>query len=284
MKQPKPTTALCLVGLLLVLCVSYLEAGGRHRHRSHRKSHRDTGVHIEIYHPKGLMVWYPQRRGMISFGIEIFLNQKHQIDDEAVCDICLNTTEVTYGKFILRSDDAIIRGGDHLMYNAIKQKVNGTAYTMRSNEFYVADSRIISQKTSSRPTPSGDQQNTVASLEEEINVLENVVYNVFQHCNNVTRTSKNLYLNFRPAETRLDSKALYAYTLNVLQEMLPKINWETVLINTFYYEDGVAFEVKTLIDKLKVLQMSRNFTQFTVSDLDDLEGTPEDNEIELYEE
>lgn len=273
----------CLVGLLLALCLTSVVEG----RKSHRKSKRDTGVHIEIYYPKGLMVWYPQRPGMVGFGIEIFLNQRHMIDDEAVCDICLNTTEVSYGKFILKSDDAIVRGGDHLMYNAIKQKVNGSAYVMRSNEFYVAESRILPQQaqcsSKSRP-PSGSSTERIATLEEEVNALETIVYDVFQHCNNITQISKNLYLNFRPAgETRLDSKQLFTYTKNVLAEMLPKINWDTVLINAFYYEDGVAFEVKTLIDKLKVMQMSKNFTQFTVNDLDDMETSTEgNNEIDDY--
>lgn len=275
---------LILVSLLLVgLCLSSVEGG---RRKLHRKSKRDTGVHIEIYYPKGLMVWYPQRKGMVGFGIEIFLNQRHLIDDEAVCDICLNTTELTYGKYVLRSDDAIVRGGDHLMYNAIKQKVNGSAYIMRSNEFYVAESRILPQQAQcpSRSRPEvGSSAERIASLEDEVNALETIVYDVFQHCNNITQISKNLYLNFRPAQTiRLDSKQLFDYTRNVLKEMLPKVDWDTVLINAFYYEDGVAFEVKTLIDKLKVLQMAKNFTQFTVNDFDDMETTTEGNEIEDY--
>lgn len=273
---------LCLVGLLLVgLCLTSVEGGHR---KSSRKNKRDTGVHIEIYYPKGLMVWYPQRSGMVGFGIEIFLNQRHLIDDEAVCDICLNTTELTYGKFLLRSDDAVVRGGDHLMYNAFKQKVNGSAYIMRSNEFYVAESRILPQQAecTSRPRPaSGSSAEKIATLEDEVNALETIVYDVFQHCNNITQISKNLYLNFRPAQTiHLNSKQLFEYTRDVLIEMLPKVDWETVLINAYYYEDGIAFEVKTLIDKLKVLQMAKNFTQFTVNDLDDMESTTEGNEIE----
>lgn len=74
---------------------------------------------------------------MLGFGIEIFLNQKYSLD-EPKCDICLNTTEVTYGKFMIRSDNAIIRAGDHLKYRVIKQMVNGSVHAMKSNEFYVA--------------------------------------------------------------------------------------------------------------------------------------------------
>ncbi|XP_058814221.1 uncharacterized protein LOC131678241 [Topomyia yanbarensis] len=284
MRLPQATAdTLCLVGLLLALCVGSLEAG---RHRKW-KSKRSSDVHIEIYHPKGLIVWYPQKPGVVKFGIEIFLNKQLMMAEEPVnCDICQNTTEVSYGKFIIENDDAIIRGGDHLMYNAIKQKANGSAYITRSNEFYVSESRIISRqkKECSLKGRSSLEKSKQSLLEEEIYVLQGVVHDIFLHCNNVTRSSKNLYLNFRPADTRLDSKGLYNYTLNVLKEMLPQVDWETVLIHTFYYDDGIAFEVKTLIDKLKVLQMSKNFNQFTVSDMDDLDGSSNpDNEIELYD-
>lgn len=137
-------------------------------------------------------------------------------------------------------------------------------------------------------TRSSNDQSNIAMLEDDITLLENIVYDAFQHCNNVTQTSKNLYLNFRPVETRLNSKALFDYTLDVLKEMLPKINWDTVLVNAFYYEDGVGFEVKTLIDKLKALQMSKSLSQHTVTDLDDLDQFMEDdssesNDISLHE-
>lgn len=281
----KSLAILCVSLLLLALCLPSSE-GKRHRYRGNRRSKCKTGVQIEIYNPKGLMVWYPKRPNMSEFRIEIFLNQKDSTDDEAVCDVCLNTTEVSYGKFIIRSDDAIIRGGDHLMYNAFKINANGSVYAIESNEFHVAESRIISRQAgcSSRSRSSiasvADDKKKIAMLEDELNVLENIVYGVIEHCNNVTQISKNLYLNFRPVDTRLDSRDLFNYTSSVLKEMLPKVDWDTVLIYATYYEDGVAFEVKTLIDKLKVLQMAKDLTNYTVSDLDELDGTlDEDNEI-----
>ncbi|XP_058451916.1 uncharacterized protein LOC131430739 [Malaya genurostris] len=284
MRLPQATGSLCLVGLLLALCVVSLEAG---RHRK-QKSKRHLDVHIEIYHPKGLIIWHPQQAGMVGFGIEIFLNKQLMLLEEPVtCDICQNTTEAAYGKFIIENDDAIIRGGDHLRYNAIALGDNGAAYIMKRNEFYVSESRILKrqkQECSPKTQAASDLQQYPSTMEEEIEILRNVVNDIFQHCNNVTRSSKNLFLNFRPADTRLDSKGLYNYTLNVLKEMLPKVNWDTELIHAFYYDDGIAFEVKTLIDKLKVLQLSKDFVQFTISDLDDLEGSSStNNEIESFE-
>ncbi|XP_065085830.1 uncharacterized protein LOC135707844 [Ochlerotatus camptorhynchus] len=278
----KSTVSLCLAILLLVLSATTLEA-----RRKNRK--RDQNVHIEIYYPKGLMVWYPKQRGMVGFGVEIFLNQKYEDSEEPKCDICLNTTDVSYGKFMIHNDNAIIRAGDHLMYRAIKQKINGSAYVAKSNEFYVAESRILPQlEECSSPMPttrSSNDQSNIAMLQDDVTLLENIVYDAFQHCNNVTQTSKNLYLNFRPVETRLNSKALFDYTLDMLKEMLPKIDWDTVLVNAFYYEDGVGFEVKTLIDKLKALQMSKNLGEHTVTDLDDLDQFVDDesNEISFHD-
>lgn len=279
----KSTVSLCLTILLLVL----LSATTLEARRKNRK--RDQNVHIEIYYPKGLTVWYPKQRGMVSFGIEIFLNQKYEDSEMHKCDICLNTTDVSYGKFMIHNDNAIVRAGDHLMYRAIKQKINGSAYVTRSNEFYVAETRILPQLegcSSSVPTArSSNDRSNIAMLEDEINLLENIVYDAFQHCNNITQTSKNLYLNFSPLETRLDSKALFDNTLDVLKEMLPKIDWDTALVNAFYYEGGVGFEVKSLIDKLKALQMSKSLSHYTVTDLDDLDQFVDDesNDISFHD-
>lgn len=268
---------LCLAGLLLALCVE----AGRYR-SSHRKSKRDTGVHIEIYYPKGVMIWYPQRPGMKGFGIEVYLNQKDKIDDEAVCDICLNTTELTYGKYILKNDDVIIRGGDHLLYEAIKIKTNGSAYVMKSDEFYVAESRIRLLKSDC--SGSSNKKSTVASLQEENDLLQNVISDLFQHCNNVTQASRNLFLNYSPISTEFSSQELQDMAKIVLQSLLPAIDWEDTLIRTFYFEQGVGLEVKTLVDKLKILQLSKRFTEFHIGDLDDMEVSGEaNNEIDFEE-
>lgn len=278
----KSSVSLCLTIVMFALSATTLEA----RHKSRR---RDQNVNIEIYYPKGLLVWYPKQRGMVGFGIEIYLNQKYEDAVVPKCDICLNTTDVSYGKFMIHHDNAIIRAGDHLMYRVIKQKSNGQAYVAKSNEFYVAESRILPQLggcSSDMPTTkSSNDQSNIAMLEDEVTLLKSIVYNAFQHCNNVTQTSKNLYLNVRPMETRLDSKTLFNHTLDVLKEMLPRIDWDTALVHAFYYEDGIGFEVKTLIDKLKALQMSKNLSESTVTDLDDLDQFVEDetNEISYHD-
>ncbi|XP_053695762.1 uncharacterized protein LOC128743243 [Sabethes cyaneus] len=276
MKLPDSTVNLFLISLLLILCVDFSQAG---RH-SKRKSRRYNDVHIEIYHPKGLMVWYPAKPGVVLFGIEINLNSESLTS----CDVCLNTTENSYGKFILRDDDAIVRGGDHLEYKVIKQKTNGEAYVSKRDEFFVSESRIIPQPVGCpRSSEPNKPDNNITMLQQKVTVLERVVSDVFQHCNNITRSSKNLYLNLRPMDTRLDTKGLFNYTLSMLKDMMPSVDWDTVLIHAFFYDNGIAFEVKTFVDKLIVLEISKDFTQILISDLDDLDGATTDNEIELYD-
>ncbi|XP_055545111.1 uncharacterized protein LOC129730093 [Wyeomyia smithii] len=256
------TPIFCLLVLLLIECVDFSNAGrGRYRKRH-------SGVQIEIYHPKGVTVWYPKKQHVVMFGIEIYLNSPSMKS----CDICLNTTDSYYGKFILRDDNAIIRGSDQLRYKAIMQKIDGT-YFNEIGDFHVAESRIISRQTEcSRDNQATTPNSDVTKLQQKITVLQNVVSDLFQHCNNITQSSKRLYLNNHPMETELDSEGLHNYTLNELKKLLPSLDWDTLLIHTEYYGDGIAFEVKTFVEKLMVLQMSKASEQFTISDLDELDG------------
>lgn len=277
----KTTAKLCLVILLLMITTLEARHHRDHHHKHHRK--RDQHVHIEIYYPKGMLVWYPKQQEMAGFGIEIFLNQKHSVDTPK-CDICLNTTESTYGKFMIRNDNAIIRAGDHLKYRVIKHMVNGSIHAMKSNEFYVADYRLLPQLdgcSSSLSTSGTTKDPTSPGLKAEINLLESIIYDIFQHCNNVTQPSKNLFLHSHPEKPLLDSKALYNRTLQMLKKNIPSIDWDKKLMHAFYYENGVGFEVKTMIDKLKVLYLSKNMIQpnpYVISDLDELGNADHENE------
>lgn len=235
------------------------------------KKRNNFHKHIEIYKPKGLTVWYPKSPGLVEVGVEVFLNRGHKYSNH--CDICLNTTASAYGKFVMQDDDAVIRAGDNLQYRFSFRYSDGRT-PKRNDFFYVAESKIFHKHLQCPSTTStsttGVQLPRAAVLQEDIDLLEEIAKDVFEHCNNVTEISKNLYLDSRPAPN-LDPKKLYEFTLNELQTMLPKINWNKVLVHTFYYNDGVGFEVMTHIDKQKVLKLSRNFNRTAISDFDDLE-------------
>lgn len=272
----KLTTILLIVTLMAFLSVTDLEA-----RRKYRKKYWYNNVHenFEIYHPKGLTVWYPKLRGMVRFGVQVFLNQRHRSDSQN-CDICFNTSQAQYGKFIIRDENAFIRPGDTLQYTFQFYMSNGTIFEMKS-EFYVSANRVLQRQyndstlqrdsvTTVSPI-TGTDESKIAMYEENITMLESIVSDVFYHCNNVIETTKNLYLNVKPTTaTGLDSKQLYESTLNVLQKVLPKINWKSVMVNAFYYNDGLGFEVTTLIDKLKILHLSKTIADSPISDMDNI--------------
>lgn len=275
----KLTTILFTVTIMVLLSVPNLEA-----RRKHRRKYGNNNLHenFEIYHPQGITVWYPKLQEMIGFGVQVFLNQRYRSMPHN-CDICLNTTEAQYGKFIVQDDNAVIRPGDNLQYTFQFHMSNGTIFERKSG-FYVSANRVIHQKQRYTATTFGPMteidQSKIAMYEEDINILENIVYDVFQHCNNVTDISKNLYLNIRPTASGLDSKQLYESTLNALKKVLPKINWESVLVNAFYYNDGVGFEVMTLIDKLKILHLSKTIAESPMSDMDNMDQSTDGESID----
>lgn len=89
----------------------------RHGHNNgHHWHHHVPFINIEVHEPQGLEVSMIQRTPNITFfGIEVYVN-KDPRQNGSVCDVCQNTTTVTYGKFIVDDQDAVIKKGDVLNY------------------------------------------------------------------------------------------------------------------------------------------------------------------------
>uniref|UniRef100_A0A182NF17 CBM39 domain-containing protein n=1 Tax=Anopheles dirus TaxID=7168 RepID=A0A182NF17_9DIPT len=282
---------LATIALILLLAASCLleQVDGKKSRGSKRSSRRQTKINIEIYHPKGVIIWYPYSAGIEEFSIEIFINKANQqTSDEyassAECDICLSTTEVSYGKFILRSADAEIRAADHLYYNAIIKKNGGQKFTSRSNEFYVSASRILmgnmaggssSCDTAVAPLPEEDQQQL-----DEIKMLEDILSELDDQCRAGQKSrTKQLLLNAE-TPTRYNAKQLYEYAASVLGQQMPAINWNRTLVDAFYASNGIGFEVSTTVEKLKVLKLAKALPSGSIVDLDTLPTDDSSNEID----
>uniref|UniRef100_A0A182SZ54 CBM39 domain-containing protein n=1 Tax=Anopheles maculatus TaxID=74869 RepID=A0A182SZ54_9DIPT len=299
MSQIRLLTAIALIWLVAASCLLETVDARKSRGSSKRSSRRPKGVNIEIYHPKGVMIWYPYRAGMEMFGIQIYINKANQQptgggdssseEDSSppACDICLNTTEVTYGKFILRSEDAIIRSRDHVLYNAIVKKANGQAYVSRSNDFYVSESRILLGDISG--DASGCRETAVANLSDsdkrmvkEIKLLEEILRDLNDQCfGGETNRTKNLLLNAE-TPTRLDAKHLHQYAEAELNRVMPEVDWGRTLVDAFYAPNGIGFEVATAIDKMKVLKLATFRSDNSITDLDIFQTEDMTNDIEYW--
>lgn len=117
---------------------------GCHHHGHHGRHHwrpQVPLVNFEVHQPKGLEVSMVQRTPNVTFfGMEIYVN-KDPNSTIASCDVCHNTTTVSYGKFIITDEDAIIKRGDILFFYVLTgDSKNVTKHFMQ--KLWVTDSII----------------------------------------------------------------------------------------------------------------------------------------------
>lgn len=117
--------------------------GGHRGHHGHHRHHRGHGcphVNFEVKVPEGLEVSAIQKSPNVTmFGIELYVNREPA--EGSQCDICQNTTTVTYGKFILEDTQVVIKNGDVLSYIVLTgEGSNVTRHRMK--KMWVTDSII----------------------------------------------------------------------------------------------------------------------------------------------
>lgn len=107
------------------------EHGGRPHHHDHGELRPDDArpdpkspdqpgslqVNFIVHEPQGLEVWIVQGPEITSFGIELYVNRDPR-ETKPYCDLCANTTVVTFGKFFIENADVLVKKGDTLSYYA----------------------------------------------------------------------------------------------------------------------------------------------------------------------
>ncbi|XP_052893767.1 uncharacterized protein LOC128301365 [Anopheles moucheti] len=121
----RAVTVLCAIAVYLVIfkqvaCHQHGWNHGHGRHDHHRHHHRPPHRHhhrhglflnIAIYEPKGLEISTAKFNSTAQyFGFDMFINNP----DGVTPDVSHNTTEVSYGKYIVRDSQVIIKAGDVL--------------------------------------------------------------------------------------------------------------------------------------------------------------------------
>ncbi|KAL9707470.1 hypothetical protein quinque_010988 [Culex quinquefasciatus] len=117
--------------------------GGHHGHHGHHRHHRGHGcphVNFEVKVPEGLEISAIQKNPNVTmFGIELYVNREPA--EGSQCDVCQNTTTVTYGKFIIEDTQVVIKNGDVLSYIVLAgEGSNVTRHRMK--KMWVTDSII----------------------------------------------------------------------------------------------------------------------------------------------
>ncbi|KXJ74399.1 hypothetical protein RP20_CCG013716 [Aedes albopictus] len=101
-------------------CERYSSKSSYRQRHVHHWHHHDPFVHFEVREPKGLTVSIVRRSPNTTlFGIELYVNRSPKQSNENHCDVCQNTTSITFGKFIINDEEVLIKKGDVLYYHVL---------------------------------------------------------------------------------------------------------------------------------------------------------------------
>ncbi|XP_055598871.1 uncharacterized protein LOC129748332 [Uranotaenia lowii] len=239
---------------------------------SENKGHQICKVDFEVMDPRGLKLWTAHKPETKMFGVELFINPVARDGKPPVCNVCQNTTDVMHGKFFIQDDNVVVKKGDVLEYVAITS--NGkTTQRHKPRKIVVNDYIIKPQGRCNCPAPI--QPSTVHESDSaaEIQLLERIISGLSQRCADGA-VSNFLFLQAdRPSS---GSRDLLEHVRSYLLANKDLKAYAGAVTSAEDYSDGIAFQVKSLIDKLKILEISS-----TSSDIIDYDSFSTIDKIDL---
>ncbi|XP_052867636.1 uncharacterized protein LOC128273656 [Anopheles cruzii] len=220
---------------------------------------------IEIFQPQGLRVTQPTSRGLVSFDIEVYLNQFARGNDVR-CDVCANATIVKPSdeNVILFHPSAIIRAKDHFRYLITKHYRSGAVRRYHC-EFHVAQSRV-GYLPAADEACLGETETEVAQslqLNNDKRLLEQIIHERSGQCDRLT----NMLIVADSKQTN-SQRELEQYVRTRLESLWPVIAWSDVLDKIYRSEEGIVLVLRSLIEKKRILQLCQG-TDY-ISDYDSL--------------
>ncbi|XP_058819524.1 uncharacterized protein LOC131682212 [Topomyia yanbarensis] len=232
------------------LCTSFAQAGFLDWFRSSaNKGHSICKVDFEVLDPKGLRLWTVHKPETKMFGVELFINPTGK-SDQTTCNLCKNTTEVMHGKFFIQDDNVIVKKGDVLEFVVITD--NGkTVQRHKRRKLVVNDYIIKPEGRCACPAPVQHSAVREADPAGEIELLERIISNLSNRCaEGVVSNYLFLQVGTPAGPSDLVQRVKTYFTSNTLLKP-----YAEAVISAEEYADGIGFQMKSVIDKLKVLQL-----------------------------
>ncbi|ETN60748.1 hypothetical protein AND_007616 [Anopheles darlingi] len=260
-----------LIVTTILLGTIHLTAGGFldwfRGNQDQNQVHRVGPINIEVLLPKGIRLWTHYNPDLTLFGVELYVKYFEGQTEALECALCQNTSVPVYGKFLLQDDDLVARAGDVLEYVIITS--DGETDMRHTTRRTVVDDNLIR---------SGDQQcdctvlqNPDALLEPatEVELLERMIHRVIANRSRSCESlSKWLVLRVEPRNELADVEE---HVHTVVHRMLRvavlldrdgaslAISDPTELIDRVEdHPDGIAFRVRSVMEKLKLLELLRS--------------------------
>uniref|UniRef100_A0A2M4CK39 CBM39 domain-containing protein n=1 Tax=Anopheles darlingi TaxID=43151 RepID=A0A2M4CK39_ANODA len=219
-------------------------------------------VHVQPREPSGIMIWTRDSPLIEMFGIELYVGKHNHSQKEPIWDrqLMVNVTSTVDGKFLIHDRDMIVEVGDTIRYRFLvlhKHTVSHSNY----RRILVTDHLFFRPRNTKCFSEClvRDQ----AGYREEAARMKEILENKILQCVG----SQGSELLFFPLEgaTKLVSDAMHfiKYRLWQVEDLRPVIN----SVQTAYVaQNGVGVKMRTVIDKLKVLEFGKG--KITVVDYD----------------
>ncbi|XP_553032.2 uncharacterized protein LOC3291903 [Anopheles gambiae] len=259
-----------LRALLIVIAFGASRAGllDWFRGEDELEGHRIGKIHIEVLSPKGIRLWTAYNPDTELFGVELYVKYYGGRTEALDCALCQNVTEPVDGKFMLEDPNLVARFGDVLQYTIIT--FDGTT-TMRhaARRQFVREELIKPNDRcfcGARKLPEPLQDAPMS----EVELLERIILRALGNRSRECEAISN-WLVLR-AEPRNEQADLLEYVRTYLDLLLLRAKWRTLdaggtgwtssrpselVVEVDDHRDGIAFQVRSTIEKLKLLELMR---------------------------
>ncbi|XP_062710874.1 uncharacterized protein LOC115265231 [Aedes albopictus] len=216
-----------------------------------------TKLNIQILEPRGIQVWTRYKSKYLSFGVELYINPVETGESLLKCDLCRNVSQSVDGKFFIQDDQLQVKLGDMIKYRMVKVKAHEVKWSPWKHVFVDKKLFYDSEKYCA--------SHCAHSAEiAKVRYLERYLETMLSTCE-MTHTSEHLFFPMEQATLFVDNAERFIktrlYSVDVLRPLVEHVE------NCYIASDGVGFQMRTVLEKFKVLEAGRE--QLGVVDFDE---------------
>ncbi|KFB35775.1 hypothetical protein ZHAS_00002680 [Anopheles sinensis] len=226
--------------------------------------HKVGQVFVEVLTPKGVRLWTHHNPDTVELGVELYVKFYGGQTEALECGLCKSTTEPIDGKFMLENPDLVARFGDVIEY--IITTSNGTTTRRHPiRRVFVREELIkpIGRCVCRDRAPSALTEAQGRAL-SEVQLLERLILRALSNRSDSCEAISNwLVLRSEPRNERADLKEYVQLYLDLLNLRSKRTSpgfgggWfpSSMVVKVEDHADGIAFQVKSVMEKLKILEL-----------------------------
>ncbi|XP_035774903.1 uncharacterized protein LOC118457428 [Anopheles albimanus] len=220
-------------------------------------------VHVQAREPSGIMIWTRDSPLIEMFGIELHIGKHSHSQKEPIWDrqLMVNVTSTVDGKFLIHDRDMIVEVGDTIRYRFLvlhKRTVSHSNY----RRMLVTD-HLFNRPRNTKCLSECLARDQAGYRQEEARMKEILEHKIEQCVG--SQSSEYLFFPLEGAITLVsDPMHFIKYRLWQIEDLRPAID---NVLTAYVAQNGVGVKMRTVIDKLKVLELGRR--KINVIDYDD---------------